>query len=58
MNEQQRKEFMMQAYKRQEELKKLEMDEDDSYFNSQWADSSNLKRTFHGLQNISWRPGK
>lgn len=58
MSEEQRKEFMLHAYRRQEELKKLEEDEDDNYFNSEWADSSNLKKSFHGLKNISWRPGK
>lgn len=58
MTEEQRKEFMLQAYRRQEELKKLDADDDDSYLNSQWADSGNLKRSFHGLKDISWRPGK
>ncbi|RZC38366.1 UPF0769 protein C21orf59 [Asbolus verrucosus] len=58
MSEEQRKQFMLHAYRRQEELKKLEADDDDTYFNSEWADSNNLKKTFHGLKNISWRPGK
>lgn len=58
MTEEQRKQFMLHAYRRQEELKKLDADDDDSYLNSGWADNGNLKRAFHGLQNISWRPGK
>ncbi|XP_063907295.1 cilia- and flagella-associated protein 298 [Zophobas morio] len=58
MSEEQRKEFMLHAYRKQEELKKLDADDDDNYFNSEWADSNNLKKTFHGLNNISWRPGK
>lgn len=58
MSEEQRKQFMLHAYRRQEELKKLDADDDDSYLNSQWADSGNLKRAFHGLNNISWRAGK
>ncbi|CAH1119877.1 unnamed protein product [Phaedon cochleariae] len=56
MSEDQRKEMMMYAYRRQEELKKLEHDEDDNYLNSEWADGGSLKKTFHGLNNISWRP--
>lgn len=58
MSEEQRKQFMLYAYRRQEELKKLEQDEDDNYLNSVWADSKNLKRAFHGIGNIQWRPGK
>nr|XP_022903028.1 UPF0769 protein C21orf59 homolog [Onthophagus taurus] len=58
MNEDQRKQMMLHAYRKQEELKKLANDDDDSYLNSSWADSGNLKRAFHGLDNISWRPRK
>lgn len=58
MNEEQRKQWMMHAYRKQEELKKLEADEDDNYLNSEWSDNGNLKRAFHGIQNIAWRPGK
>ncbi|XP_018319836.1 cilia- and flagella-associated protein 298 [Agrilus planipennis] len=58
MSEEQRKQLMAHAFRKQEELKKLEMDEDDSYLNSEWADNNNLKRTFHGLNNIYWKPGK
>ncbi|KAG5895828.1 hypothetical protein JTB14_038259 [Gonioctena quinquepunctata] len=56
MSEEQRKELMLHAYRKQEELKKLDHDDDDNYLNSDWADSGNLKKTFHGLHNISWRP--
>ncbi|KAI4462684.1 protein c21orf59 [Holotrichia oblita] len=55
MTEEQRKEMMLHAYRKQEELKKLEADDDDNYLNSEWADGGNLKRAFHGLKNISWR---
>lgn len=56
MTEEQRKELMLHAYRKQEELKKLEKDDDDSYMNSEWANSGNLKRSVHGLNTISWRP--
>ncbi|XP_050296364.1 cilia- and flagella-associated protein 298 [Anthonomus grandis grandis] len=55
MSEEQRKQLMLHAYRRQEELKKLNEDDDDAYLNSEWADSGNLKKSFHGLHNISWR---
>lgn len=35
---------------------KLETDEDDSYLNSGWADPQSLKRQFHGVGNVKWRP--
>ncbi|VEN52246.1 unnamed protein product [Callosobruchus maculatus] len=56
MTEDERKQLMLHAYRKQEELKKIEKDDDDSYLNSDWADGSSLKKTFHGLNNISWRP--
>ncbi|XP_056631582.1 cilia- and flagella-associated protein 298 [Diorhabda sublineata] len=56
MSEEDRKQLMLHAYRRQEELKKLDKDDDDNYLNSDWADSQNLKKAFHGLHNISWRP--
>lgn len=58
MTEEERKQLMLHSYRRQEELKKLDQDEDDNYLNSDWADSGNLKRSFQGIRNISWRPGK
>lgn len=35
---------------------KLETDEDDSYLNSGWSDPQSLKRQFHGVGNVKWRP--
>ncbi|XP_026479663.1 cilia- and flagella-associated protein 298 [Ctenocephalides felis] len=56
MTETERKNLMVYAYRKQEEAKKLEQNDDDEYLNASWADSSSLKRQFHGLKNISWRP--
>ncbi|XP_012265903.1 cilia- and flagella-associated protein 298 isoform X2 [Athalia rosae] len=56
MSEDERKLLMLHAYKRQEQFKKLEQDDDDEYLNSTWADGSSLKRHFQGLNNISWKP--
>lgn len=49
------KKIMLQQYQRQEELKRLDDDEDDSYLDSKWANSSNLKQKLHGMDNISFR---
>ncbi|XP_015523157.1 cilia- and flagella-associated protein 298 isoform X3 [Neodiprion pinetum] len=56
MSEDERKMLMLHAYKRQEQFKKLEQDDDDEYLNSTWADGGSLKRHFQGLNNISWKP--
>lgn len=58
LSEEERKKLMLHAYRKQEELKKLAEDDDDSYLNSDWADSGNLKRSFHGLNKIKWGPFK
>ncbi|XP_062510350.1 cilia- and flagella-associated protein 298-like [Corticium candelabrum] len=55
-SEEEQKKMMAYAYKRQEELKKLEQDEDDSHLNASWSDPTALKRTFAGVGDISWRP--
>lgn len=57
-DEEARKQIMLQQYRRQEELKNLEEDDDDSYLNSKWADNTNLKQQLHGIQNIGFRFGK
>lgn len=28
----------------------------DEYLNSEWADPNALKRNFHNLNNVNWRP--
>nr|XP_056714907.1 cilia- and flagella-associated protein 298 [Euleptes europaea] len=50
------KQMMLYYYKRQEELKKLEENDDDSCLDSEWADNRALKRHFHGVKDIKWRP--
>jgi hypothetical protein len=55
-SETEQKLMMAHAYKRQEELKKLDGDDDDSHLNAQWSDPTALKRAFAGVGDISWRP--
>ncbi|XP_058060970.1 cilia- and flagella-associated protein 298 [Anopheles bellator] len=50
-----RKQMMMHAYRRQEELKKLEQNDDDQYLDSAWSDSRSLKRQVHGLENVKFK---
>ncbi|CAB4011004.1 UPF0769 C21orf59 homolog [Paramuricea clavata] len=54
--EEDKKHMMSYAYKKQEEMKKLETDDDVSYMNSSWADTQSLKRQFQGVRDVKWRP--
>ncbi|KAK8741803.1 hypothetical protein OTU49_002407 [Cherax quadricarinatus] len=56
LTEEQQKALMAAEFKRREELKRLDNDDDDSYLNSAWADNHQLHRRFQGLDNISWKP--
>ncbi|XP_028413169.1 cilia- and flagella-associated protein 298-A-like [Dendronephthya gigantea] len=54
--EEDKKQMMSYAYKKQEEMKKLETDDDVSYMNSAWADPHSLKRQFQGVRDVKWKP--
>uniref|UniRef100_A0A8D8WXL1 UPF0769 protein C21orf59 homolog n=1 Tax=Cacopsylla melanoneura TaxID=428564 RepID=A0A8D8WXL1_9HEMI len=56
LTEDQRKQLMMHYYRKQEELKKLEADNDDAYSNSEWADNKSLHKNLLGLNRVSWKP--
>ncbi|KAM4887564.1 cilia- and flagella-associated protein 298 isoform 1-T1 [Thomomys bottae] len=56
ISSEEQKQLMLYYHRRQEELKKLEENEDDSCLNSPWADNTALKRYFHGVKDIKWRP--
>ena len=45
-------------HKKQEEHKELEEDNEDSYLNSAWADTKNMKAQMHGTGQIKWRGGR
>lgn len=49
------KKLAAENFKRMEQLRKLALDEDDSYLNSQWADGRALKNKFNGLENVTWK---
>uniref|UniRef100_A0AAG5CUH2 Cilia- and flagella-associated protein 298 n=1 Tax=Anopheles atroparvus TaxID=41427 RepID=A0AAG5CUH2_ANOAO len=55
ITEEARKQMMLHAYRRQEELKKLEQDDDDQYLDSAWSDSRSLKRQVHGLEDVKFK---
>lgn len=43
-------------FKKQEEQKKLEVENDDSYLNSKWADSNGMKKAlYYGDKDIKWK---
>lgn len=58
VTEDQQKAMMAYYYKKQEDMKKLNQNDEDSYMDSQWADTGSLRRQFQGLNNIQFQPGK
>ena len=48
------RDMMTYWHKKQEEQKKLEVDEDISYGNAQWADPRGLKNHFQGTGDVKW----
>lgn len=56
VSEEEKKHMMAYAYRKQEELKKLEEDSDNSFMDSAWADPNQLKRQFQGVKDLKWRP--
>ena len=58
IKEAERNQMMMHAYRRQEELKRLESDEDNNYLNSKWSSGSTLKNQMQGISGINFRMGK
>ena len=49
------KQMMAFYHKRQEEMRKLEADQDDNYTSASWANSNDLKRHFSGVGDIKFR---
>ncbi|XP_077976917.1 cilia- and flagella-associated protein 298-like [Glandiceps talaboti] len=55
-SEDERKQMMAHAYRKQEEWKKLTEDSEDAYLDSDWSDNSALKRQFHGISDVKLGP--
>lgn len=56
VDERTQKEMMAFYFKKQEELKKLEENADDSYLNAAWANPASLKASLQGSGSVSIRP--
>mmetsp|Transcript_13861 Transcript_13861/g.35680 ORF Transcript_13861/g.35680 Transcript_13861/m.35680 type:complete len:155 (+) Transcript_13861:546-1010(+) len=54
VDEKTQKEMMAFAYKKQEEWKKLEEADEDSYMNAGWADTNALKNRLQGTGNVGF----
>ncbi|XP_042913170.2 cilia- and flagella-associated protein 298-A-like [Parasteatoda tepidariorum] len=55
LTEQQKKDLMLAEFQRKEEFKRLEIDDDDSHLDSQWADNNALKKNFLGMNKIRFK---
>lgn len=56
--EAERKQMMMQAYRRQEEFKRLEQDDDDSFLDANWSSNQSLRNQMQGISDVKFRFGK
>ena len=52
------KNMMAFYHKKQQEMEKLEVDNSDSHYSSEWANPRGLKSQFTGIGDIKWRPGR
>lgn len=58
VSEAERKAMMAHYFKKQEELKKIQVNDDDDYLNSAWASSSAMKHSLHGSSSgVRFRAG-
>uniref|UniRef100_A0A0B6ZQ76 Cilia- and flagella-associated protein 298 n=1 Tax=Arion vulgaris TaxID=1028688 RepID=A0A0B6ZQ76_9EUPU len=56
VSQEEQKHMMAYYYRKQEDFKKLDKEQDDSFMDSKWADTHDLHRQFQGLNNIKWGP--
>ena len=52
VNEAERNAMTEFYFKRQEEMKKLALADEDDYLNSQWADPKGMKKSLQGLNDV------
>ncbi|GFW35969.1 cilia- and flagella-associated protein 298 [Trichonephila clavipes] len=55
LTEEQRKILLLEEHRRRQEFKRLEIDDDDSHLDSQWADNNRLKKSYLGLSTIRFK---
>ncbi|CAG0923323.1 unnamed protein product [Notodromas monacha] len=56
LSDDEKKQLMLHAYRRQEEMKSLEASEELRHLGSKWADPQSLKRDLHGVTDVKFRP--
>mmetsp|Transcript_16897 Transcript_16897/g.23909 ORF Transcript_16897/g.23909 Transcript_16897/m.23909 type:complete len:141 (+) Transcript_16897:576-998(+) len=52
VSEEERKAMMAHYFKRQEEMKRISLADDEDYLNSEWADPKEMKKSLQGLSHI------
>jgi len=56
VSEDEQKAMIAFYHKKQQEMDKLALEDEDAYLNSKWADPKALKQAFSGVGDISWKP--
>jgi len=58
VSEDEQKAMIAFYHKKQQETEKMEMEDEDAYMHSTWANPKALKQAFSGVGDVAWRPGK
>jgi len=56
VTKEEQQEMIAYYHKKEQEMKKLAAEDEDAYLNSAWANPKNLKNSFTGVGDISWKP--
>jgi len=58
VSEDEQKAMVAFYHKKQQEMEKLSLEDEDNYMHSQWANPKALKNAFTGVGNVSWKAGR
>merc|ERR1719453_751749 len=56
VSEDEQKAMIAFYHKKQQQVEKMEAEDDDAYMHSQWANPKSLKNAFTGVGDVSWKP--
>lgn len=58
VSEEEQKAMIAFYHKKQQEMEKLEAEDEDAYLNSKWANPKGLKNAFTGVGEVTWKAGR
>ena len=58
VSEDEQKAMIAFYHKKEQEMQKMSLEDEDSYMNSAWANPKALKNSFTGIGDVSWKAGR